>query len=339
MRIELLKNEDIEKWQEYVKECPESNLFHDIRWKDVIEKTFRYESKYLVAKEGEKIIGILPSFLIKKPIFGNKLVSLPFLTEAGIIADDEETEKEIIKEAIKITKENNAKYLEIRQENKIDLNLEKKDIYYNMILKLDKNPEIIWKKIDKKARNSTRKAIKSGIKTREGNVNEFYKVFQRNMRDLGTPVDKFSFFKNIIEIFPNQTKILVAEHKNKVIGALFLFIFKDVVKSEWASSYKEYRTLCPNNLLYWTAIEECCKKGFNYFNFGRSVENEGTYFFKKEFTSEPKRLYYRYYLNKAKKVPDTSKINPKRRIFTTIWKRVPLQIANAIGPWVREKVA
>jgi len=336
MEIKRLEEEDYPDWEEYIKKHPDASFFHQLGWKKVIEKTFGYKSIYLIAKEDNKIKGILPLFLVKQ-INGKKLLSLPFSTEGGVIVDSENIAVELIEKAKKIVKEEDLDYLELRQGKDLKSDLSTKDYYYDLKLKLDKNSEIIWKNMDRKNRNAIRKAEKLNITTDKGlkYFEDFYKIFSVNMRDLGTPVDKKNFYENIIDEFKNNIEIVVAKLNNKVIASIFLLKFKNIIKSEWASSYRKCFGYNPNQATYWRAIKDACN-GFGIFDFGRSMENEGTFFFKKKWGARPIQLHYKYFINKGK-MPDIAKTNSKRKIFAKCWSKMPLFLANRIGPWFREK--
>jgi serine/alanine adding enzyme len=49
-------------------------------------------------------------------------------------------------------------------------------------------------------------------------LDRFYGVFSRNTRDLGTPVYSMSFFRNILEVFPDTTSIFAVYHETRVIA-------------------------------------------------------------------------------------------------------------------------
>ena len=325
------------EWERFIEEHPESTFFHQIGWKKVIENIFGFKAHYLIVKDNSKIQALLPLFEIKQ-ITGKKLVSVPFSTEGGVLYSTEEAKEKILSQANNIVKEQNLDYLELRQEKDIGTNLETKDYYYHMKLKLDHNPEVIWKNLDKKTRNAVRKAERLGLKTDMGlnYFEDFYRIFSINMRDLGTPVDKKEFFEEIIKQFPDQVDIYVSKLKDKVIGAVFLLKYKDTIKSEWASSLREYFGYNANQLMYWDAVQDACKNGFNIFDFGRSLEGEGTYRFKKKFGAKPVRLHYKYFINN-KKIPDIKKTNWRRKLFSKTWSKLPLFITNRFGPMIREQ--
>jgi hypothetical protein len=43
-------------------------------------------------------------------------------------------------------------------------------------------------------------------------------------------------------------------------------------------------------------------------------------------------LHYEYWLRKGSAVPQNNPLNPKYRAMVALWRKLPLPIANAIGP-------
>jgi FemAB-related protein (PEP-CTERM system-associated) len=207
-----------------------------------------------------------------------------------------------------------------------------------MFLRLDSDEEHIWKNtLTSKVRNQVRKAVKSGLTVHFGkeHFDDFYKVLSVNFRDLGTPLHGKSFFRKILREFNRFSSIIVVKHGEKVIAGMLFTHFKNVFNDPWASSLRAYNTLCPNNLLYWEAIKYACKNSFEYFDFGRSTLGQGTLIFKKQWGAEQLQLYYQYHLNRADAIPKTNAVNYNRYQFAiNVWKRLPLTIANAVGPVV-----
>lgn len=323
-------------WDKFIEEHQESSFFHSLAWKKVIENTYKFKPIYLTVKENNTILAVLPLFEIKQ-LTGKKFISVPFSTEGGILYKTENAKDKLIEKAKQLVKEKNLDYLELRQEKDIGTGLQTKDYYCHMKLLLSSDPEIVWKDMDKKARNAVRKAEKLGLTTDHGlkYFEDFYKIFSRNMKDLGTPVDKKRFFQEIIKQSPDNVDIVVAKLKNKVIGAIFLIKHKNIIKSEWASSLRKYFGYNANQLMYWRAIEDACKQDFEIFDFGRSIEGEGTYNFKKKFGASPVKLNYKYFINKGS-LPDTRKTSWKRKLFAKTWSKLPLFITNTFGPKIRE---
>ena len=338
LEVSRLQKIDEEAWDEYVLKSNNSTFYHRIGWKTVIEETYKHRPIYLIAKEDDSVKGILPLFLMKSKLFGKKLVSVPFAPYGGVCADNKAVESVLLEEAKKLADEHDVDYLELRCRENFNFGFTTNDKYYTFILRLDRDPEMVWKKFSKKVRNSTRKAIKSNLQVERGKnyINDFYKIYSKNMHNLGTPTHSIQFFKNVLSEFPESTEIVVVKYNDFTIAGTILLYFKDTIISGWAASRREYLKLCPNNLMYWDVIKNGCKKGYRYFDFGRSLLDSGTFKFKKAWASEPKQLYYQYYLpNKAKRLPDTSMSNPKRNKFARIWRSLPHLITDFLGPSLR----
>ena len=340
MEITELRREEEKAWDEYVYKSSSSTFYHQLGWRNVVKKTYKHKPIYLVAKENGELKGVLPLFLMKSMIFGKKLVSVPFAPYGGVCADDGIAEKMLIEEAIRVAEECNADYLELRQFNRNETELAANDAYVTSILELDKNPDVLWNTFRKSMRRYVRKAIKNDFQVtiNSKNLKEFYNIYSQGMHNLGTPAHSYTFFRNILLEFPEDTNIATIEYKDKVISTIFMLYFKNMVIYGWGASLKEYLELSPNYLLFWEAIKDSCEKGLDFFDFGRSQPNTGVFLFKEGWGAEPKQLYYLYYLNNINKMPDTSQSNPKRQKFAGIWGKLPLKLATAIGPLIRKGI-
>ncbi len=337
MRIEKY-NDNRKEWDSYVQKSEESSIFHQIGWKSVIEKTYGHKAYYLIAKDNGEVKGVLPLFLISNRLMGRFLVSLPFHCIGGVCADEDETAKLLINQAIKITKETGADYLEMRQYRKLNFSeLDSKEHKSTYILQLDMNPEIVWKdKFSSNLRNKIRKGIRANITISSGNNNvfikKFYNIFSRNMRDLGTPVMGIRLIENIVREFSDQTRIFIASHDQRDIGCKFVMFYKKTVYFIWASALRDYLRFAPSSLLNWEAIKYSCKNGMELCDFGRSSINDGAYHFKRQFGGEKKQLYWQYFLNKRRDIPNLNLKNEKFNMAINIWKRLPVFITNFVGP-------
>lgn len=331
MEICELKDIDEKAWDEYVLKHPDSTFYHQIGWKNVVEKSYGHKPYYLMAKEDGEIKGVLPLFFMKSMLFGKKLVSVPFAPYGGVIGDNCIFEEMLIERAVEITKGVDADYLEFRnaifRESKYISNTN----YMTLVLKLDDDSEVIWKRFNNKVRNAIRKSLSSKLELKTGNVDDFYRLYSKNMRNLGTPTHSNDFFSAVMSMFPDKTEIITVSHMDEPVSVAILLYFKDTVISGWAASDRKHRNLKPNNLLYWSAIKNACDKGYIFFDFGRSIEDSGTYQFKKPWGAEKKQLQYMYYLNRIKQLPDTSQANSKRKKIAKVWKLLPLPVTNALG--------
>jgi FemAB-related protein (PEP-CTERM system-associated) len=335
MKLTLLNNKDLARWDEFIMSSPEGTFGHLSGWSKVYGM-YGYKFHPIAAIDNKgSIRGVLPLFLMTNYFLQKFLVSNPFLGYGGICAKDNKTKEALILKAKEIAVKNNVLYFEIRQlAGTIDYLPVKKD-FTTLFLRLENGEEFIWKNtLTSKVRNQIRKAIKSGLTVDFGMeyFDDFYRVLAVNHRDLGTPLHSKSFFRKVLEEFHKSSGIIVVKYKDKVIAGMLYIYFKNVFSDPWAASLREYNKLCPNNILYWEAIKYASKNGFEYFDFGRSTIDSGTYMFKKQWGADQIRLNYLYFLNKAEIIPEFNVYNNKYEFAINVWKKLPLIIANTIGP-------
>jgi FemAB-related protein (PEP-CTERM system-associated) len=330
------------EWDEYVSAHPDSCNYHRYGWRAVIEKSFGHQTRYHVARnDSGNICGVLPLVSMKSAIFGKFIVSLPFLNYGGILCDNDGTERLLIDESRKWLDDVGGDYIELRHQRKSLFPLETKKHKVTMILDLEQSHEAAWKNLDAKVRNQVRKAEKFSLRAVSGHLellDGFYEVFCRNMRDLGTPVYSKDFFHNALSTFPDSTRIISVILENKTVASGILTWFKDTLEVPWASSIRDFREMCPNNLLYWEAIKFAINNNSRKFDFGRSTPEEGTYRFKKQWGALPYQLYWQYILKDGYKMPELNTKNPKYELAIKMWKRLPLLVSNNLGPRIVKNI-
>ncbi|VVB54067.1 FemAB family protein [uncultured archaeon] len=338
MEICELKSIDEKKWDEYVFNHPQSTFYHQLGWKRVIEKSYGHKSYYFLAKEDDEIIGVLPMFLFKNLVFGRKLISVPFAPYGGAVGNVAAV-RALIDHAFKLAKELDVEYLELRSKGNSS-NLLTTSLYTTSILKLDPNPDVVWKeRLTRNKRKNIVKSQKRNLNIQFSNeIEEFYKIFAINMRDLGSPMHSKIFFTNILHEFPDSSKTQIVSLDKKPLYAAFYIFYKNTMINSWSSTLEEYRNFYPTDGGIWTAIEYGCLNNYRYYDFGRSQQGSPNMEFKERWGAETQELDYQYYLNRGIKIPDYTSNNQKRKIFTKIWKRLPLLLTNVIGKSLRKEV-
>ncbi len=322
------------KWDEYAIGKSNSNFFHLISWKMVIEKTFGIKSSYIYAENENKVVGILPLFCVKNIFMKKTLISVPFGVYGGCCADSYEIEVALIEKAKKLTVDGKVNYLELRYLNPRELGLKEKNLYYSFVLELSDDPNICWTNMRKKARNIIRKGMKGGLEVRQdpNDLRGFYDLFSISQQNLGTPVLPFSLFENIMEEYKGEVTIFSTFQNNVKINSLLVFFFKDLVMPYYIGYKKEYLRLSPNNFLLWKVIEFSCENGYRYYDLGRSREGSGSFSFKKNMGTEPQPLHYQYFLNLETSIPNISPSNKKFSVVQNTWQKIPPSLARALGP-------
>ena len=336
MRVGLY-NGDAGEWDSLVRKREDSTFFHQMAWKSVIQKTYGHQPLYLAAREDGKLKGVLPLFLMRHLLFGRFLISVPFGDYGGVCADTEDAASALLGKAVELAQETRAKFLELRHIKSMSNDkLLTKTSRATLILPLKEDPQLLWDNLKPKVRNQVRKAENLGLETQIGDktlLGEFYDVFAYNMRDLGTPVHSFSLFENVMTEFPEHTMVILVKLEDRTIGGAVVICFKDTMEIPWASSLREFFPMCPNNLLYWKALEYGCLKGYRRFSFGRSPWESGTFRFKKQWGAEPVQLHYQYYVNDGNGMPDyTPSTTSRFNAAIWLWRKLPISLTKVIGP-------
>ncbi len=195
--------------------------------------------------------------------------------------------------------------------------------------------ETLLKAFPSKLRSQVRRAQKEGMDVRVGGtelLGDYYRVFARCMRDLGTPVYERGFFEAILETFPKEARLCVVSLNGVPLASGFLYGFRNTLEIPWAASDKRFSRLSPNMLLYGTVLEFACREGFKEFDFGRSSVDSGTYRFKAQWGAQPHQLYWYYWLSEGRTIPELNPDNPKYKAAIAAWKCLPVPVANLVGP-------
>jgi FemAB-related protein (PEP-CTERM system-associated) len=339
--ISIAEITDGAAWDRYVDQHPDRTLAHRWGWREVLTASFRVQPFYLIARQDDRIVGVLPAALQASRLFGRFMISLPWLDYGGPLADSPETARVLTERLSAIAAEGGCRFVEMRAVRSPLPDLTEKTDKREFLLSLEGGEDGVWESFDARARNQVRKGQKSGLQAVLGGeelLDDFYRIFSRNMRDLGTPVWPRSLFSEIFRVFKNESQIALVTHENRPIAGALVLHYAGTSAVPSASSYREYRSLCPNNALYWEVIRACIGRGSRLFDFGRSTRGSGTYHFKKQWVREPRPQTWQYRLLTIDRLPELNPNNPRFKLAIAVWKRLPLGVANFIGPKIVTKL-
>jgi serine/alanine adding enzyme len=277
----------------------------------------------------------LPLVFLSSRIFGRLLVSMPYVNYGGLLADTGEARDALLKAAVDLAKAQRAAHIELRQPGALGADWPVKQHKVSMRLDLPEHFEMLWERFSSKLRSQIRRAQKAGMIVsvgREELLDGFYRVFARNMRDLGTPVYARGVFEAILRAFPDETRICVVSMAGQPMAAGFLYAFRGVLEIPWASADRRHKQLAANMLLYNAALEYACRQGYRVFDFGRSTPGGGTYHFKEQWGARPVPLQWYYWMSNGAALPELNPQNPKFRLAIEVWKRLPVFVTRVIGP-------
>jgi FemAB-related protein (PEP-CTERM system-associated) len=325
-------------WDRFVTGAQDAMLSHLWGWKQVMEQAYGHRTSYLAAVEGDQVRGILPLVWVKSRTFGRHLVSMPFLDYGGLCAGRRpEIERVLLDHAVGLAEESRAvlqlRHVEDRAEG-LPRSLDK----VTMHLQLGTDEELLWKSLRTNKRRDVRKGGKLGLEAviqGEEALADFYRVWSTNMRDLGSPAHSKRFFAEIMRSFPEQARFIIVRLGERPIGAGLILLDRETISVPWSSSLREFLSHRPNMTLYWEAMRYGIEHGYQTFDFGRSSPGSGTFQFKHEWGAQQVQLHWHYH-PEASGPPDDSVTRHSWAV--RVWKRLPVGVANAIGPRLRRVI-
>jgi serine/alanine adding enzyme len=324
------------RWNSLCDRLGENSPSRRLEWISILHSGLRHQPVVLEAVAEGETLGMLPLVFMHTNLFGKFLVGLPYLNVGGVLATDGDTAQSLINQAVRLADELDVKHLELRHETRhahsaFNYELTEK---VHMRLDLPASGDELWKGFSPKVRNQVRKAEKEGVTIawgKEEMLREFYTVFSRNMRDLGTPVFSRRLFAEILRHLPDAAEICIARHRGRVVAGAVLIHGRGMSEVPSASSLRTANHLNCNMLMYWNLLMRAIERGQGVFDFGRSSAGSNTYRFKAQWGACPHGAVWQYYVRHGD-VSDMRPNNPKNQRRIAIWKRIPVWLTRLAGP-------
>ena len=338
VRIESIEEiaEEGALWDEFISTAADATVMHAYGWRKVYQNAYRHQTFYLTAREGNTLLGVLPLVLLKSALLSPHLVSLPYMDYGGVSCDGNvDVEPVLVDEARRLSEEHGAQ-LVLRYLRVPELALPVSHEKVTMFMELGSSEEELWKRLPSTRRNRIRKGLKAGLNVTFSkdlaDLDAFYDVFAMNMRDLGSPVHSREFFRQVMMHLPRVATVALVKLEEKPIGAAMPLVFNGMISSPWISSLRPYFHLCPNQVLYWEMMKWGISNGYKILDFGRSSKDSGTFEAKRQWGAGPVPNPWHYWPDSA---PPPGEDVKKLSWASTLWQKLPLPVANRIGPWLR----
>ena len=263
-----------------------------------------------------------------------------FLCMAASWAVDKVARDALAAKAAALGEESGAAYVELRSQTAILPDWPTKStVYATFRREMAEDEAENLKQIPRKKRADVRKGIKSDLDVTTGiDPKTFHAVYAESVRNLGTPVFGRRFADAILAEFGDITELSMVSHQGQPHAVLMSFDFKDQVLPYYGGSLPAARRSHAYDLLYWSLMRRAVGRGLRIFDFGRSKFGTGAFDYKTYWGFEPTPLHYQYHLIKTSEIPDINPLNPKFRLMTRIWQKLPLPIANMIGPFISRQL-
>ncbi len=341
LEVRLTSGDDLEDrigeldWQPLCGENPHSD--RDPRWLLVLRDGLKQEPFLLEAIRQGQTVGYLPLALVSSWLFGRFLVSLPYLSTVGVITEEPEVAERLVDEAIELAGQTRSRFLELRQERAWDHPELPEEMSAKVHMRLtlpEGGSEALWDSLKSKVRSQVKKGLQNEFSVAFGGqelLEDFYGIFARNMRDLGTPVYGQSLFRSMLRHFVDQAELCVLrDGSTPIAGAVLIHgPYTSVVPS--ASSIRDYNSKNCNMVLYWHMMARVADRGGRIFDFGRSTAEGPTHKFKKQWGAVESPSIWQYHRLQGE-INTVRPENQKYGRLIRLWQRLPVWLTRVIGP-------
>ena len=340
IEIVVYHGRDLDDWIEVaaVNLGPVRHPDHDLRWLRILAQSMGHRPYLIEAVQQGRTVGLLPLAFVPSFLFGRFLVSLPYVNSAGVQTQNAEVSSRLAEAAGRLTDELDCRFLELRNELPVTAACltEQMTAKVHMRLSLPATVGELRDGLKSKVRSQVKKGETQGFEVRWGREDllaDFYDLFVRRMRDLGTPVYGRGLFQAILKEFSSEAEICCIRSGNTPAAAAMLIHGAGLTEVPSASSLSQYNPLNVNMFMYWQLLTRAVERGQETFDFGRATRDSNTFSFKKQWGAEPSPAVWQYYVRKGT-CGDMRPSGKKTQALIRVWQHLPLAITRLIGPYI-----
>lgn len=324
----------------FVRARPDSSPFHRPAWVKAIAAGTGQRAHYLVARDlTGLIVGVLPLTEVRSRLFGRALVSSGFAVGGGILAEQGPVADRLARQCWALAETLSCTTAELRggvepHEGWIS----KADTYVGFCKALEADDEAQLLAVPKRHRAEIRKGLGNGLRIETGNSRRLrdahYALFAQSVHNLGTPVFPKSLFEAVLDAFGEDADLAVLWHEGEPVSAVLSLYHGGACLPYWHGAGPAARGLRSNEVLYYRLMSLARERGFTQFDFGRSKVGTGPAAWKKNWGWEPQPLSYFVRAAEGTEIRDVNPLSPQYRRKVELWKKLPLGLANRIGPFI-----
>lgn len=336
------------EWEKFVHDHPDGTIFHTLKWRDAVGKSYEHASEYLVALTEGRIVGVLPMFVVRRPLIGRMLISVPYAVGGGILACQVanppllDPVHALLAAAQVRAKTLRCTLIDFRSEHAQIPDLQTADAHVGFERELPQTPAEVTDWLPRKARAVVRNArTKYGLTCEFGpeNLRTVWQLYSRNMRRLGSINYPFRFFQNLAAEFGDQSWCCVIRQDGRAVAGLFTLLFRDRVLPYFFGCTSYARECGAANLIYASVMERAVAEGYRIFDFGRTRrDNKGSFDFKRFHGFEPRPLEYQRYFVEATKPIELTPTNPAIDFARRLWPKLPLAVTRPAGAFLSQYI-
>ncbi len=316
---------------------PDGTPFHLPGWSAAVGEGCGQPDRSLIAEGADgSVAGVLPLTLVRSRMFGTALVSSAFGVGGGVLAGDDATASALIDEAWRIARDEGATTLELRGGTAAEGFHADTSTHLGFVRALAGDDEELLLAIPRKQRAEVRKALANDLSIEIGrgktDLAVHYAIYAESVRNLGTPVFPRSLFAAVLRHL--DADILTVRHAGRPVASVLSLYFGGTVYPYWGGGTEAARGLRANDAMYFALMRHARDRGCKRFDFGRSKAGTGPAAFKKNWGFEGVPLAYHRRTADGAAPREVNPLDPRYARKIAMWKRLPLPIANLVGPLI-----
>jgi FemAB-related protein (PEP-CTERM system-associated) len=286
------------------------------------------------------ICAYLPLNEVHSPIFGRVLASSGFAVGGGLLTDGS-SGSELFAILEELALRRSCPAIELRGGD-MPADREgwtlKTESHCGFIRPLAEDDEAELLAIPRKQRAEVRKGLEKDLTVEVGtdarDRDAHYIVYAESVRNLGTPVFPRSLFDAVLDHFGNDADILTIRENGAPVASVLSLYHRGAVMPYWGGGTWAARRLRANDRMYFELMRHARARGSNRFDFGRSKTDSGAYHFKRNWGFEPEPLSYAVWNAPGCDKRDADPTSAKHALQIAVWRRLPLPLANFLGPLI-----
>lgn len=319
----------------------EGTPFHRPAWLEAVAEGTGNQALALVAEREGELLGYLPLSAVHSPIFGRMLASTGFAVGGGALLADGADAEALFAAAEELALRLSVPEIELRggplPEGREGWRT-RRDSHCGFVNPLAADDEAQLLAIPRKQRAEVRKSLEKpldvSVGTTEADRAAHYAVYAESVRNLGTPVFPRSLFDAVLGRFGEDADILTVRHEGQPVASVLSLYHKGAVMPYWGGGTWDARRLRANDRMYYELMLHARRRGCSHFDFGRSKTNSGAYHFKRNWGFEPEPLSYAAWTAPGVEQRDADPTSAKHALQIAVWRRLPLALANRLGPLI-----
>ena len=322
-------------WDRFVQEDTGVIAWHSYEWAKLLGDLHHTKFYPLAVYDGSKISGILPLYRVKT-YRGESLISVPYFVAGGVVSSSADVRTALLNKAISLSRELNIPKVTLKQYKlKLEGQLVTDENYYNRELTLSPDLDKVRHNLSKLNREKIEesRACRTTFDYPCSDVSAFYKLLLHDQHSLGVPCVSRAWIAGLYNT--GMYEIALLRHSGEIVAGTMVKKFKHTVSFPFTclSKHSERAHLFGYSL-YWQLIETLARQGITIMHSGRIPKTDAAIDFRLGWGGTKYNYYYQYYGVSPAATEFKNKRNRKRQLIESVWKRMPVALAQAAGPFV-----